>query len=203
MKDARKTRNLSIDEIANETKIPIKYLNWLENGNYDKLPAQVYIRGFIAKYAGFLNLDANELIILYLKESEASGNISKKNVIPKLKYPKLVITPKFLTLAVAAAVFLGIFGYFGWQIYQLTSPPDIILENPSGDGMVRIENQPVRGIVSKADTLMINGKIVTFDGRGYFSEDLNLSEGLNVIELKAKNIFGKETTIVRKIIYNK
>jgi len=65
------------------------------------------------------------------------------------------------------------------------------------------EYQVIRGYVLGADSLMINNKMVNMSDGGRFDEIINLSEGLNVIELKAKSSFGKTTTLVRKIILNK
>lgn len=203
-KQARNAAKLSIDEIAGQTKIPAKYLYWLENGEYEKMPSEVYVKGFIAKYARILNLERDELIKIYLNESGMLNKIrNKKNVIPTMKYPKLIITPKSLALLLSAVAFIGILGYFSWQIYFLMRPPQILLGSMQDDFVTKEEHHLLEGSVSGANTLTINDKTVNFNEKGEFSESVNLSEGLNVVELKAKNSLGKETTLIRKIILNK
>lgn len=203
-KQARNIAKLSIDEIAGQTKIPAKYLYWLENGEYEKMPAEVYVKGFIVKYVKILNLEKDEFIEMYFNESGILNKIrNKKNVIPTMKYPRFIITPKSLVILFSAVAFVGILGYFGWQVYFLMRPPHILLGNMQDDFITNEEYQLLKGSVLGANTLTMNDKTVNFNEKGEFSESVNLSEGLNVIELKAKNSLGKTTTLVRKIIYNR
>ena len=201
---ARTALRLSIDDISNQIKIPIKYLSWLEEGDYEKLPAEVYVRGFIIKYSQALSLNPEVLFNQYLAEAGIFNKIrSKKNIIPVLKSPKIVITPKLIAILASLIIFAGVLGYFGWQVYFLIRPPRLILDNPFSDLVTNGESQLLEGNAFGANILMINDKTVGLDSQGHFSEILNLSKGLNVIELKAKNSLGKETTLIRKIILNK
>lgn len=204
LKKSRRDLKLSVDNVSESTRIPSKYLYWLENGEYEKMPADVYIKGFIGKYAKVLNLDKEELIKIYLEETEELNKArSKKNVIPTLKSPTLVITPKFIAVVITILIAIGVIGYFGWQVYWLVRPPELVLDNPSNDSVTQNDSQVIKGSVLGANILMINDKVVNINDKGQFDENINLSEGLNVIELKAKSSFGKTTTLIRKIILNK
>ena len=57
LRTAREARNLSINEIADTTKIRGDHLRALEAGDYDVFTAPVYIRGFVRCYATLLKLD--------------------------------------------------------------------------------------------------------------------------------------------------
>lgn len=57
---AREQRGLSREEIARETKIRAWLLEQLENESFDKLPAPVYVRGFVLQIAALLRLDDPE-----------------------------------------------------------------------------------------------------------------------------------------------
>lgn len=204
LKKSRHSLKLSIDDLSTSTRIPSKYLYWLENGEHEKMPADVYVKGFISKYAKVLNLEKDELIKMYLNESDALNKIrSKKNVVPTLKSPTFVITPKFIAVIVTILIVIGVLGYFGWQVYWLVRPPELVLNDPFSDSVVQGESQMIKGSVLGANILTINDKTVNIDGDGRFDEVVNLSEGLNVIELKAKSSFGKTTTLIRKIIFEK
>lgn len=204
LKKSRRDLKLSVDNVSESTRIPSKYLYWLENGEYEKMPADVYIKGFIGKYAKVLNLDKEELIKIYLEETEELNKArSKKNVIPTLESPTLVITPKFIAVVITILIAIGVIGYFGWQVYWLVRPPELVLDNPSNDSVTQNDSQVIKGSVLGANILMINDKVVNINDKGQFDENINLSEGLNVIELKAKSSFGKTTTLIRKIILNK
>ncbi|NTW06094.1 MAG: helix-turn-helix domain-containing protein [Peptococcaceae bacterium] len=57
LKEARETKGLSLEAIEEQTNIRKKYLDALENENYELLPGRVYARGFLRNYASFLGLD--------------------------------------------------------------------------------------------------------------------------------------------------
>lgn len=203
LKQMREDAKLSIDDIAYQTRIPAKYISWLESGNYKNLPAEVYVKGFIAKYAKVLNLEKDDLLKIYFQESAAFNRArSKKNAVPTLKSPRFVITPRFIAAMIGLMIFAGVFGYLGWQVYFLTRQPRITLETMQSDFVTGEENHFLKGNVIGANILTINNKSINFNEKGEFDEVLNLSEGLNVIELKAENRFGKNTTLLRKIILN-
>lgn len=210
LKQSRAALKLTIDDIADRTQIPAKYLYWLEKGQYDKLPALVYTQGFLAKYSKILNLEKDKLMESYLKEAEEfCGSSGGKNascyvVLQKKKNKRFVITPRLLAVLLSILAAMGIFGYFGWQVYGLMRPPMIVLENPQNDLAVGQERQIIKGKIMGANILMLNDRLLNFnETTGEFDEAFDLSEGLNVIELKAQNMMGKETTVIRKIIYNK
>jgi cytoskeleton protein RodZ len=62
----REMRNISVREIADTTKISTRFLEAIESGDYESLPAPVFARGFIREYAGYLGLDAEDLVDRYM-----------------------------------------------------------------------------------------------------------------------------------------
>ncbi|MCH8815208.1 MAG: helix-turn-helix domain-containing protein [Chloroflexi bacterium] len=62
LRSARQTKGITIEDAERVTRIPKKYLEALEVENYSILPAPVYARGFLRSYAGYLGLDAQELL---------------------------------------------------------------------------------------------------------------------------------------------
>lgn len=63
----REARRLSLQTIANLTRINIKYLQYLEEDLHAKLPHAVFIRSYLLQYAKALRLDADRLLNAYLK----------------------------------------------------------------------------------------------------------------------------------------
>ena len=59
---ARSNRGGTIAEASRVTKIPRRYLEALEQENYEVLPAPVYTRGFLRSYAGYLGLEPGKLM---------------------------------------------------------------------------------------------------------------------------------------------
>lgn len=213
LKQARVGLKLTIDDISDRTRIPAKYLYWLEKGDYDKLPALVYGQGFLVKCSKIFNLDKKELIEKYIQESAEFSKTSKKSIAIGLegvstgrvkKSSTFFITPRIIAIFLGILIVASIAGYLGWQVYNLVRQPEIIINNPSVDKVATDYAQILQGKILRANILTINGKAVNFnENTGEFNETINLSEGLNVVELKAENRTGKETTVIRKIIFNK
>ena len=64
LREARLRQGLDLLELEQATKIRGKYLRALEEEQFDFLPAQTYVRGFLRTYAEFLGLDGQ----LYVDE---------------------------------------------------------------------------------------------------------------------------------------
>lgn len=57
LRQAREAKSLSIQQVADITKIRTDHLRALEEGDFDVFAAPVYIRGFVRTYSGILKLD--------------------------------------------------------------------------------------------------------------------------------------------------
>ncbi len=79
LREARETKGLTLQEVQAETRISNRYLEALENGDYDRLPTPVHVRGFLRNYARFLGLDPQPLLDRY---EYGQGNRPKKKVEP-------------------------------------------------------------------------------------------------------------------------
>ena len=60
---ARESLGLSEEDVQQRTKISFEYLKALEANNYNRLPAIVYIRGFLKGYFQFLGVEDSKLLI--------------------------------------------------------------------------------------------------------------------------------------------
>lgn len=71
LRTEREKRNLTIQDIERETSINKRYLEALEKGDYDSMPSDVYIKGFIRNYSKFLEIDGNALLAEFAAERGA------------------------------------------------------------------------------------------------------------------------------------
>jgi len=62
LRDARLARGVTIEDAQRSTRIARRYLEALEQEDFDALPAPVFARGFLRSYAQYLGLDPNELV---------------------------------------------------------------------------------------------------------------------------------------------
>jgi transcriptional regulator with XRE-family HTH domain len=61
LKSARAARGFSLESVCQHTRIPRKYLEALEAGRFDDLPAPVYLRSFLSGYCEYLEIDMRPL----------------------------------------------------------------------------------------------------------------------------------------------
>jgi hypothetical protein len=65
LRKARLQRGKSIGEASRETRIRAEYLQALERERFDGLLGDVYVRGFLRTYAGYLGLDSDKVAAIY------------------------------------------------------------------------------------------------------------------------------------------
>ncbi len=75
LRNARKSRKFKLGTVVEATKIKEEFLEAMEAGNFDKLPAGIYQRAYLKTYAEFLGLDAAVLI----KELEGVPAVEKEH----------------------------------------------------------------------------------------------------------------------------
>lgn len=68
LREARLAKSLDLTFIAEETKISLNNLKAMEAGDYNKLPAEVFARGFYKLYAQTLSLDPETILQRYQAE---------------------------------------------------------------------------------------------------------------------------------------
>jgi cytoskeletal protein RodZ len=65
LREARVRRGLTIKDVEDATKIRGKYLEALEEDDFEVLPGSTCVKGFLRTYATFLKLDADGLVEVY------------------------------------------------------------------------------------------------------------------------------------------
>lgn len=70
LREARIRRNLTIKDVEAATKIRGKYLEALEQEDFEVLPGATCVKGFLRTYATFLKLDADSLVEAYKSQFE-------------------------------------------------------------------------------------------------------------------------------------
>ncbi len=115
MRRQRELRGFTLEEIAEQTKISLRALRALEAEDWEVLPAEVYIRGFVRCYAEVIGLDPNEAILRYEKAVQPyrkqRENVSVEKPYTEEGSPKrfpvrLVVIILLGILLIAAGIFL-------------------------------------------------------------------------------------------------
>jgi len=64
----RRNRGISLEQIAQSTKISIRSLEAIEHGEFNKLPGGIYNTSYIKQYARAIDYDESALLALYQRE---------------------------------------------------------------------------------------------------------------------------------------
>jgi cytoskeletal protein RodZ len=117
LKRERELREVTVHEIASATRIAAKFLEALENEQWEKLPGGVFGRGFVRSIARYLGLSEENLLSEYdLARGESTTPAPQK---PEERIPS---TPKWIP-ALAVVVLIGMLigivigGRYAWRWY--------------------------------------------------------------------------------------
>jgi flagellar biosynthesis protein FlhG len=71
LRAVRESQGTSLDQISERTKVGTNYLRCIEEEEFEKLPASVYVRGFVTEFAKCLRLDPEQVSQSYLRRYRA------------------------------------------------------------------------------------------------------------------------------------
>ena len=145
----RTKKGLEIEDIEQATGIRRAYLNALEQGQYDVLPGEVYVKGFLRNYGNYLDLDGAHLVQLYTDSmipavvsqpvTPATTTVAKKR---KALNKHKVDMKIFSTIAVVLILAVSAWGLYAWQKSQISNSP-----NTSRDTVMK-QTSPATGVIS-------------------------------------------------------
>lgn len=105
-RQVRETKGLTVDEVASKTRIRTDFVKALEDGNFAKLPDQVFARGFVRSYARSLGLDEEDAIHRFIQS--AGSFYEKQDERDRLKVRQLEEDHKRQANRKAVAIAIGI-----------------------------------------------------------------------------------------------
>ncbi|MFH0814001.1 MAG: helix-turn-helix domain-containing protein [Pseudomonadota bacterium] len=88
LKAERESRNLSLKEVSESTKIKERFLKDIEDDQYEHLPHPVYVKGFLNIYAKYLGLDPNDIILRHQKYQESKDLLKGPELKQRITFPK-------------------------------------------------------------------------------------------------------------------
>lgn len=73
LKKIREYKNVDVPRMAEMTKVSKTYIRFIEDEEFSKLPAPVYVRGFVFQYAKCLKLNPDLVANSFLKRMKSVG----------------------------------------------------------------------------------------------------------------------------------
>lgn len=147
LEEARKQKNMTLDELQTITKIQKRYLQAIEAGKYDILPGKFYARAFIKQYAEAVGIDPDKLFDEYASEvpkteAEVSSGLSrvqkKQTSVSNTSSLFFSLLPKILVVVLVISVFV-----FIWLFWQKLDLADKDEGNASGPVVESQEDENV------------------------------------------------------------
>ncbi len=152
LREARLRQGLDFPEIEQATKIRGKYLRALEEEQFEVLPAQTYVKGFLRSYADYLGLDG-QLYVDEFNSRYVRGEIEEEEEQQPFR-PRGGAAPGYtsglqgkavvLTIAVIAGLTVFVFAAAKWG--GNNDSPNDVLNNPPPPQAAR----PVARLVASA-----------------------------------------------------
>src|SRR3989344_2655814 len=190
-------KGLSVEKIFQATEIPRHYLEFILKGDWERLPAAPYTRGYFNKLAPLLDLNGAEIWSFYKNEAELLKISGADDRLPENRFAIRRKNRKWLW---PVLVVLVLAGYAGLNLNRLLGNPELKVDSPLSASLVTsLPNFLIRGQASAQDKIFINNEEVFIDNNGDFEKDYNLQPGLNSFEIIAKRFLGGETKVVKQI----
>lgn len=190
---ARVERGLSLNDVAAQTRIPIRHLEALETSDFAALPGSTYSIGFAKSYARFVGLDDLAVAGELRAELAQGGHAGFIPTTPDYEQADPArVPPRWLAWSAAAIAVLGLIGYFAWRSFAFA--PDVATETvapkaavsahsidkaaaaaPSADGAV---------VLTATDAVWI--KIYDADNKRVYENEMKAGDSFTV-PVDAKN----------------
>jgi len=87
LQEERNRRGLTLEEISSHTKINVRFLDALEQGDYSVLPADAFVRGFLRAYARQIGINPEEVMARLDQLGEAEQ--AKRSTPPPERQPRV------------------------------------------------------------------------------------------------------------------
>lgn len=118
LKRERELRGISLSQVADITKIAPRFLKSMEEGDYSKIPGEVFLRGFIKAYAKAIGLSPEDVLLRYEEKKQPTWTapvapivIEKEILAPRkevkrrtIKMPAVRISSRAVFFIIAAIV---------------------------------------------------------------------------------------------------
>jgi len=203
LRKRREVLRLSAKDVAEKVQAPLRYVQALEDDNYEVFPAKVYAQGFLKKILGVIIMeDADNFRREFNNEWEVRMFRKSQRITPLLenKGRDFYLTPRRAGMVLVGILGLLFLFFLVSRFINFVGSPGLELDEPQDLISVQGPALKIKGKVEKESQLTVNGREVTIDGYGNFDEMVEFAAGLNALEFVARDRFGKENKVVRYIL---
>jgi cytoskeleton protein RodZ len=187
LKAAREERQLTLTDVAAQTRIPIRHLEALEASDFAALPGSMYSIGFAKSYARTVGLDQIVIADEMRAELAQGGHAGFIPATPDYEPADPGrVPPRWLAWTAAAIAVLGLIGYFAWRSFALSAdaPATPVVESEiapakSVEGAAS-PAAPIGGAVVLTASEAVWVKIYDADNKRLFESEMKAGESFAV-----------------------
>jgi cytoskeletal protein RodZ len=203
IKNKREELKKDLNSVSSDTKIQKRYLEYIENNEFEKFDSDIFATGFLKIYSQYLDLDVEKILALYRRSTKTTPTISKKSNI-FIKRNSIKVSPKLIGIITLSIFLISVIGYIGYQIYKFQKPPVLTISQPVDEYISNEETIIIRGSTQNSTIVEINGNKIEVNDSGDFESAYTLTQGVNSISVNAwkeSNTNQKSNTTL-KVIYS-
>lgn len=197
LRHLREDRRMRVHDLARKINVKDLYIDALEKGHYDKLPTKVYAKGFVRSYARYFGVPEHVLLNLFEREYSVYHNINFKDeeeTVSKMpKVPRFIFTPRIIMGFIGFIFLTGIGVYLYYGVDNFISSPWLVIHDPVNGSVINDDHVVLEGQTRNNSRVFVNGQQIFVDVDGFFSEEIGLAQGVNVIHVRSINKFDKES----------
>lgn len=187
LKNTRLDKEWELLDISKKIKVPIKYLEAIENGDVSCFPQEPYCSLIIKDYADYLGLNGTDVLSLFRRDFD------QKHKVKNTRKSFFSFTPQF-TFTVSIIIIILLFSvYLISEYFKFHQPPKLKVNWPL-EATVSSSIVEVNGITDPESTVRVNEDLILVKGNGSFQKKINLNPGENIVTIESTSPNGKTTT---------
>ncbi len=106
LKSERELRGVTLEELNSKTRIPVRYLLALENNQFEELPEEVFIKGYIQSISKVIGAQEDDVLSTYMDIKNTAPSINTNNP-STLNQKHSTLDPKFIFVLSLTVLFLS------------------------------------------------------------------------------------------------
>lgn len=207
LKELRRLRGWSRQELSKASGIPVCVIKSLENENFSELDNPFYherhVRALVKALDGRVPFFVGKYRAALKKEGYDPKTRAKDySFTKKVKPVEFFTATKYLPFLLLLPFFF-LLGYYVWNEAKIfRQSPELILIQPDNYQTIHTPRITVKGITDPNASVHINGMEAVVEPNGEFAYNLDVPRGLTKLNITAKRRYGLETSMVRYITYN-
>lgn len=194
LQKTRLEKDLTLEDVSKGTKIRLEFLEYIEEGKYNKLSSVSYAYGFVRNYASFLGIAESEIMPLFKREfdEEKTYRVLPKGFEKTEEFPVSRFKLR-QTVALLIIVFVLFIAYILFQYrYAFINPPLEII-SPTKNFSIASSQVTIVGKTDPNATVYVGMSLVSVGEDGTFKKTINVFPGETIVPIRVINKFSRET----------